>query len=108
VIDNNIEIVWAAGTSVNLDVFCPNCEKHTFVKAEVSQINLWNIVDLKSENIEELKQKLYDKLTHLNIKNRNIWETKNIEAKINEKEILELREILKNKDINVGDFLGEN
>lgn len=108
VVDNNIEIVWAAGTSVNLDVFCPNCEKHTFVKAEVSQINLWNIIDFKSENMDELKQKLHQKLTSLNIKNRDIWETKNIEAKINEKEILELRKILKNEHINVWDILGEN
>ncbi len=108
VVENNIEIVWAAGTSINLDIMCQSCEKHTFVKAEVSQINLWNIVDFKSENAEELKQKLHQKLTHLNIQNRKIWETKNIEAQINEKEILELREILKNDHINVEDIFGGN
>ena len=83
-------------------------DEYTFVKAEVSQINLWNIVDFKSENAEELKQKLHQKLTHLNIQNRKIWETKNIEAQINEKEILELREILKNDHINVEDIFGGN
>ncbi len=108
VIENNIEIVWAAGTSINLDIACSTCEKHTFVKAEVSQINLWNIVDLKSENMDELKQKLHQKLTSLHIKNRDIWETKNIEAQINEKEILELRELLKNDHTNVEDIFGGN
>lgn len=108
VIENNIEIVWAAGTSINLDIACSACEKHTFVKAEVSQINLWNIVDLKSENMDELKQKLHQKLTSLHIKNRDIWETKNIEAQINEKEILELRELLKSDHTNVEDIFGGN
>lgn len=102
--EKNIEIVGAAGTSVNLDLMCPNCEKHTFVKAEVSQINLWNIIDLKSENIEELKKKLSNQLSSMKSSN---W-LNEIKAQIQEKEILELRDILKNENINVEDFLGKN
>lgn len=108
VTENNIEIVGAAGTSVNLDIECVSCTKHTFVKAEVAQIHLWNMLDITPENMEEIKQKLQQKLSGLQIKNRNIWETKNIQAQINEKEILELRDILKNEHINVEDFLGTN
>lgn len=105
--DSLIEIVWAAWSSVNLDIFCSNCEKHTFVKAEVSQINLWNLMNFKWENINEIKQKLQEKLSWLNIKKADFSNTKNIEAKINDKQILELRETLKNENVNVKDFLSE-
>ncbi|MDD5769353.1 MAG: hypothetical protein PHE25_00145 [Candidatus Gracilibacteria bacterium] len=105
--DSLIEIVGAAGSSVNLDIFCSNCEKHTFVKAEVSQINLGNLMNFKGENINEIKQKLQEKLSGLNIKKADFSNTKNIEAKINDKQILELRETLKNENVNVKDFLSE-
>lgn len=106
--ENSLEIVWAAWTSINLDVMCNNCQKHTFVKAEVSQINLWNIPNINPENIEEIKQKLQERLSNIKIKKSNIWETKNIQAQINENDILELRETFKNEHLNVEDFLGNN
>lgn len=106
--ENNLEIVWAAWTSINLDVFCPKCEKHTFVKAEVSQINLWNIVDFNSGNIEEFKEKLHKKLTSINFKKSNLDDSKTIKAQINDKEILELRDTLKNEHMKVEDFLNDN
>ncbi len=40
--EKDIEIVWAAWKTVNIDVWCPVCNKHTMVKAEVSNMNLWN------------------------------------------------------------------
>ncbi len=102
--ETNLEIVWAAGSSVNLDIICNNCEKHTFVKAEVSQINLWNVIDIQPENIEEFKQKLHQKLTSINIKKTNSTHVKNIEAKIDEKQIWELKKVLKNDGMKVEDF----
>jgi len=108
VVDNSLEIVGAAWNSINLDVFCPVCQKHTFVKAEVSQINLWNIANFNKDNLENLKQKLQEKLSWIKFQKTDLWETKNIQAQINEKEILELREILKNENISVWDILGWN
>lgn len=108
VLDSNIEVVWAAWNSINLDVFCSTCQKHTFIKAEVSQINLWNIANFDKENLEELKQKLQEKLSWIKLQRTDFWETKNIQAQINEKEILELREILKSKNTNVWDILDGN
>jgi hypothetical protein len=49
-----------------LDVNCPSCHKHTFVKAEISQVNL-NIIDLKKESIDEIKRKLQEKLSSINL-----------------------------------------
>lgn len=105
--ENNIEIVGAAWTSINLDVVCPACEKHTFVKAEVSQINLGNIVDLNPENLDEFKQKLHQKLSSINITSKEFWGTQNMEAQINDKEILELRATLNHEHLNVQDLFDE-
>ncbi len=109
--ENNLEVVWAAWNSINLDVLCPACDKHTFVKAEMSQINLWSVMNLNKENLEGLKNKLNeikDNLLQVNIKKEDFSQRKNIEAKINEKEILELREILKKEHTNVWDILGQD
>lgn len=106
VTDSNIEIVGAAGSSVNLDIGCVACWKHTFVKAEVSQLNVSNILWMTGQNIEELKKKLSQKLYEISNKKDSLEESKNIQIK--EKQILELREIFKNKNINVEDFLWKN
>gem|GEM_PF-3921720 len=56
-------------------------------------------------NIDELKQKLQNKLSGISMKKISMPEKA---PQIKEKEILELREILKNDNINVEDFLGTN
>lgn len=104
--ESNIEIVWAAGTSVNLDIGCAQCSKHTFVKAEVSQMNLSNILDMTNGNIDEFKQRLSQRLSWISLK-RSEWAEEK-KSQIKEKQILELREIFKNENTNVEDFLGQN
>ncbi len=104
--ESNIEIVGAAGTSINLDIACGQCSKHTFVKAEVSQMNLSNILDMTNGNIDEFKQRLSQRLSGISMKKTDWIEDK--KAQIKEKQILELREIFKNKNTNVEDFLWQN
>lgn len=95
--DNNIEVVWAAWNSINLDILCQKCQKHTFIKAEANQLNLWNIMNLKWLSKDEIAKKI-------------MWNFKKEEKqeKIKENEILELRDIFKTKNINVNDFLWKN
>lgn len=106
--EDSLEIIWAAWTSVNLDINCPMCKKHTFIKAEVSQINLWNVIDLKKENIDEFKQKLQQELLNINIKNWNInlteFLSKESNIKINDEEILKLKDKLDNQHIKAKDL----
>lgn len=103
---SNIEIIWVAWNSINLEVECLSCHKHTFIKAQANHINLWDIAELKSMDPiilkEKLKEKLKNKNTQIDITNSNnsTW--------IQETQILELREMLKNKNINVEDFLWKN
>ncbi len=95
--DNNIEVVWAAWNSINLDILCQKCQKHTFIKAEANQLNIWNIMNLKWLSKEEIAKKI-------------IWNIKKEIPKneIKENQILELRDIFKTKNINVTDFLWKN
>lgn len=51
--ENNIDIVGAAGNTVNIDMHCPSCDKHFMAKTEVMQMELWNI---SAEKISQLKQ----------------------------------------------------
>ena len=42
--EENVEIVWAAWNTINLDVTCPQCWKHSMIKSEVLSVDLtWKI-----------------------------------------------------------------
>jgi len=83
--EENIEIIWTAGTNVNLEVFCPKCWKSTIIKGQVFNIDLSKLW-IKWEKIEEKK-----------------WKTKNKNS-IDEKEILDLNKTLKSKNFSMSDF----
>lgn len=86
--ENNVEIVGAAWSTLNINMHC-ECEKSTFVKAELSHINLWNIMQMAWTNPEEFKANLQDKIESIK---------QNMQPKtppLQDKEILEVRNILK-------------
>ena len=60
--EKNIDIVGAAGNTVNIDMHCPSCQKHFMVKTELMQIelsemNLDKLAKLK-QNLEDIKAKM--------------------------------------------------
>ena len=57
--DWNIDIIWAAWTTINIDIECPNCWKHSMIKTEVLSINLSN-QGISSENLNKIKQSLLE------------------------------------------------
>ena len=93
VYDNNIDIIWAAWNTINIDIECTNCWRHSMVKTEVLAINLSNR-GISAENIEKLKQSL---LTW----NWKIAINKNL---IKDKEIVDLNKDLKKIKLNVSDL----
>jgi hypothetical protein len=38
--DNNVDVIGAAGTTVNIDIECPSCGKHSMIKSEVMSLDL--------------------------------------------------------------------
>lgn len=77
----NINILWIAWNSINLEVFCPNCRTQWVVKAEIWFLNQWT----NPEMINNLKNSLQNPV----IQNLNT-ET------IKDSDILSIRENLKN------------
>lgn len=117
--ENNVDIVWAAGSTLNIWVNCPKCHKNSIVKAEVAQI--WSGWEMTPENIEQLKKwlnTLKDKLKaqfpgivdiwygieNISQKNKSNWLWK----QILDKDIIELDKKIKNKkEIYIEDLFND-
>jgi len=52
--ESQVDIIGAAGTTINIDIACPKCKKHSMIKAEIAQIDMSNIHQAK-EKINEIK-----------------------------------------------------
>jgi len=53
--EQNIDIMWAAWNTVNIDMQCPSCNKHFMAKTEVIQMNSWS---LNAETLQKLQNSL--------------------------------------------------
>ncbi len=110
--DNNVDVIWAAGTTINIDIECPQCGKHSMIKSEVMSLDLTNS-NLTAEKLQQIKETLGQ--INGNIKaefiNGNSEESLKIEAEkkvaksIKDKEIVELNSELKQEELNVEDLL---
>jgi|GEM_PF-1036890 len=49
-----VDIIGAAGSTINIDIECPSCKKHSMIKAEVAQIDISN-VNLAKDKINQIK-----------------------------------------------------
>ena len=95
--DWNIDIIWAAWTTINIDIECPNCWKHSMIKTEVLSINLSN-QSISSENLNKIKQSLLEWN----------WRLISNQKRINDNEIVNLNENLRKNWLNVSDLLWGN
>jgi len=95
--DSNIDIIWAAGTTINIDIECSNCGKHSMVKTEILSIDLMNRW-VSPENIDKIKNSLIAWNWRL-IANQN---------KIKDNEIIDLNKDLRKSWLNVSDLLWGN
>jgi endogenous inhibitor of DNA gyrase (YacG/DUF329 family) len=110
--DNNVDVIGAAGTTINIDIECPECGKHSMIKSEVMSLDLTNS-NITAEKLQQIKDTLGQ--INGNIKaefvNGNTEESLKIETEkkaaksIKDKEIVELNSELKQEELNVGDLL---
>ena len=94
--DSSVDIMWAAGSTINIDIMCPNCWKHSMVKTEVLAIDL-SAKGISAENIEKLKKSLMSWNSKMDI---NV-------SKIKDDEIKGLNNDLNKDDLNVSDLFWE-
>lgn len=92
--DSNIDIIWAAWTTINIDVWCEKCSKHSMIKSEILSIDISKIwlakewIWFMKDKIEEMKNKLIEKK----------------ENSIKDEKIQEINKKLKVRNIKVEDF----
>ncbi len=113
--DEFIEIVGTAWTSLNIDIECPKCERHSMLKAQVYSMNIpmemiipeQELEKMENQEMEIMQEKLskiknFDKKMEEISKNKN--ESKNL---IKDEEIVSLNKTLKNNNISMWELFGE-
>lgn len=97
--ENSIDIVGAAGTTINVDISCSSCKQHSIIKAEATQINA-NMMDFwANPDIETIKKSLSNLLVN---RNRVVNENP-----IKDADIVSLNKDFKNPELRVEDLFGE-
>lgn len=98
--ENSVDIVWAAWNTVNIDIECQNCKKHSMIKAEINSVNILPI-NVWEDWIDWLKKSLE------NIKWQISQNKSTNTKKITDTEIVELNKKLKNNDLNAQDLFNQ-
>ena len=86
--ESDLEIVWAAGNTINVNVTCPQCQKNAMIRTEVAHVNLDNI------NPASIPEDIQQKINALKGEILNVWTVK--KSSINDKQIIDLNKKLKN------------
>ncbi len=100
--ENSVDIVWAAWNTVNIDIECENCKKHSMIKAEINSVNIlpinvWeNWIDWLRKSLENIKWQITQN-------NNQSSSTK----KITDTEIVDLNKKLKLNDLNAQDLFNQ-
>lgn len=104
--ESNIDIIWAAGNTVNIDMHCPSCKRHFMAKTEVVQMDLWNVTADALGQIQKSLQALKGKLWgDIEIEAEVI--KKKAEPKILDENIVNLKKWMAWRDFSVEDLFGK-
>lgn len=108
--DNNVDVIGAAGTTINIDVECPNCGKHSMIKSEVVSLDL-SKSNISPEQLVELQKRLTKANPNIRAEIVQSWEqnetNKNLNS-IKDEEIVDLNNQLKSEELNVSDLFDDN
>ncbi len=105
--ESNVEVVWTAWTNVNVEIECPQCKKHTIVRAQVYALDV-PTSSFSPEQITQLKEKISESgwlsaeaLWDIELSLEWIKENKN---SIKDTSIVEISKKLKTRNISVDDI----
>ncbi len=98
--EENVDIVWAAWSTVNIDIECMNCWKHSMIKAEITQVDL-SRVNFSSDKLPMIKETLQKIKSNLKTWNWSI-------NTIKDEEIINLSKNLKTEDLKISDLFDLN
>ena len=101
--EGDVSIIWAAGNTVNIDVSCKGCSKHSMVKIEVMWIDLTK-QDAPANMLQELKSRFREMQPNAEILS---WDM-TIENPIKDENIIDLNKNLKSDNLSVEDLFNDN
>jgi len=105
--ENNIDIVGAAGNTVNIDMHCPTCKKHFMAKTEVVQMEIWNVSPEKLKDIGKALSALKWKLGgDIEIEADILWSDVE-ERKILDTNIVNLQKDMQQKWLSANDLFSD-
>lgn len=110
--ESNIDVIWAAWNTINIDVECSNCWKHSMIKSEIIAFDL-SKMDLNNEFVKQLKLNIENIKINLSwnstTKQKNIIMNENEnKQEINDEHIVSLNNDLKKRNISVFDLFWED
>lgn len=94
--ENSIDIVGAAGATINVDIACLTCKQHSIIKAEATQVNASMMDFWANPNLDSIKKSLSNLLAN---KNRIVNENP-----IKDEDIINLNKDFKNPEITIEDL----
>ncbi len=108
--EQDIDIVWAAGNTVNIDMHCPKCKKHFMAKTELMHIELGSVhpdsISKINESLHALKGKLWWNIEINTDLMKSEWDEKK-EDIIDDTQIIDLNTKLSGKNMKIEDLLSD-
>lgn len=92
--DTNVEVVWTAGSNINVEVGCPKCEKHSIIRAQVVSLDLPTL-NINKDQLEGIKGQLW------------IWKKKNKDS-IKDEQIVNINKAIKKENCSIEELFKEN
>jgi rubredoxin len=106
--EKNIDIIWAAWNTVNIDMHCPSCKKHFMAKTEVMHMDLWPVNAQKLEQIQKSLSALKGRLGwNIEIDQSDLEASINA-TQIKDEDITEIRNTLKKRYSKVEDLFTDS
>lgn len=105
-----IDIVWAAGNTVNIDMKCPSCAKHYMARMEVVGLDLSNQDKSASSQIHNMKvgiDSIKHALNQIKEKKENEVAQEIWEDSIKDEVIVDLSKDLKTKKLSASDLFDQ-
>lgn len=111
--EKNVDIIGAAGNTVNIDMKCPSCKKHYMARMEVVGLNLSDNNAFSKGSIENLKlnmDSLRSAFKNIATAKQEIGTMEKIPESANiikDEEIIDLSRSLKSRKLSVNDLLSD-
>lgn len=97
--EDNVDIIGAAGNTINIDLVCGKCDKHSMIKSEVVSLDL-DKSNISVEQLQVLREHLWSLGGKLSIPMK--------ENKVSDEEITDLHKKLQESDLSLSDLFSEN